>query len=428
MDAVDYSVPIQIVSVFEWGLQPLTAATAGQYLEAHGWPVTVNDIFIDGFEPEFYRHAWLVAIAIPVFDALEGAISAAAQIKNLNPSAHITFFGQYATVQHGQLVPKHGNSAICGDWEEPLRQLAQALAEHIELVGIDGLYLGHGTPTRYWARDIITRPARHLLPHLRRYNTVDANGGSELRPIIAGNVEVTRGCHHDCTYCAVFAAYGRKVILVPQEVVLDDIRVLVEQGANHIVFVDADFLNAWRYSRETVRKMHDEFPDITFEYTTRVDHILNHRTVVEELHAMGCTRITSAFEFPKNEVLATLRKNCTVADLEECVRFCHSIGQDLNPTFILFNPWIYPDDLLRFDEFIHRNRLDGAVDPIQFETRLVLYKGSPLLTDPFIQSLQLTEQEFHFDWSHPDPLMDEIYLSRVTPAQAGAFKRCCLKC
>ena len=425
---LECSEPIQIVSVFEWGLQPLTAGTAAQYLEAHDYPVRVTDIFIDGFEAENYRRAWLVAIAVPVFDALAGAVSVAAKIKETNPLAHITFFGQYATVQHTQLVPVHGDSAICGDWEEPLRQLARALANGDTTSEIDGVYLGSGSPPKYWARDVIARPARHLLPQLLRYNTVDTDHGTELKSVIAGNVEVTRGCHHDCSYCAVFAAYGRKVILIPQEVVLDDIRALVAQGANHIVFVDADFLNAWKYSKNTVERMHDEFPNITFEYTTRVDHILEHRSVVAELREMGCTRITSAFEFPTDKVLQTLHKNCTVADLEEATRFCQTIGQDLNPTFILFNPWVSPDDLLAFDDFIQRNQLQNAIEPIQYETRLMLYKGSPLLSDPLIQTLQLTEHEFHYDWAHPDPLMDEIYLSRAMPAEAGVFKRCCLKC
>lgn len=192
---LECSEPIQIVSVFEWGLQPLTAGTAAQYLEAHDYPVRVTDIFIDGFEAENYRRAWLVAIAVPVFDALAGAVSVAAKIKETNPLAHITFFGQYATVQHTQLVPVHGDSAICGDWEEPLRQLARALANGDTTSEIDGVYLGSGSPPKYWARDVIARPARHLLPQLLRYNTVDTDHGTELKSVIAGNVEVTRGCH-----------------------------------------------------------------------------------------------------------------------------------------------------------------------------------------------------------------------------------------
>ena len=148
-----------------------------------------------------------------------------------------------------------------------------------------------------------------------------------------------------CSYCSVFAAYGRKVIVIPKESILQDIRTLVESGANHIVFVDADFLSAWKYSRSVVEAMCREFPQLTFEYTTRVDHMLEHPNVVAEFHDLGCTRVTSAFEFPKDEVLALLRKNCTVDDLEQTVRYCHNIGQALNPTFILFNPWVTPDEI-----------------------------------------------------------------------------------
>ncbi len=421
-------IPVRIISVFEWGLQPLTAATAGGYLESHAIPVSVDDVFVDAFHAARYEDAWLVAIAVPVYDAITGAITIARDIKALNPRAHLVFFGQYATVQYRELVPKYGDSAICGDWEEPLRQLAERLAAGVPLDGIPGLFVGTVAPIKYWARDQILPPARHLLPELRRYNMTDTPNGSVLQSTVSGNVEVTRGCHHDCSYCSVFAAYGRKVIVIPKESILQDIRTLVESGANHIVFVDADFLSAWKYSRSVVEAMCREFPQLTFEYTTRVDHMLEHPDVVAEFHDLGCTRVTSAFEFPKDEVLALLRKNCTVEDLEQTVRYCHNIGQALNPTFILFNPWVNPDDLLGFDEFIARNHLENVVEPIQYETRLMLYKGTPLLREPSIQALQLQENEFHIDWEHPDPLMDELYQSRVTPSEPGVFKRCCLKC
>jgi hypothetical protein len=72
--------------------------------------------------------------------------------------------------------------------------------------------------------------------------------------------------------------------------------------------------------------------------------------------------------------------------------------------------------------------LDSIIDPIQYETRLYLYKGSPLLSQPSIQRLTLTEHEFYYDWKHPDPEMDELFQEIVTVPEEGIFKRCCLKC
>jgi len=75
---------MRIISVFEWGLQPLTAATAGGYLERHV-PVSVDDVFVDAFQAVRYQEAWLVAIAGPVYDAIAGAITIARDIESPDP-------------------------------------------------------------------------------------------------------------------------------------------------------------------------------------------------------------------------------------------------------------------------------------------------------------------------------------------------------
>jgi len=94
----------------------------------------------------------------------------------------------------------------------------------------------------------------------------------------------------------------------------------------------------------------------------------------------------------------------------------------------MFNPWVGLNELASFEFFAERTGLDDVIDPIQFETRLFLYQGSPLLALPSIQQLQLEEYEFHYEWKHEDPRMDDLFAARVTPPVDGIFKRCCLKC
>jgi hypothetical protein len=127
-------------------------------------------------------------------------------------------------------------------------------------------------------------------------------------------------------------------------------------------------------------------------------------------------------------VLDVVAKDISIADIELAIKKLRDIGIRLSPTFIMFNPWVSQDDIATFKDFIKRNDLEDVVDPIQYETRLHLYKGSPLLSRASTASLELTEFEFHYDWKHPDPMVDEMYFSSVTPAEPGVFKRCCLKC
>lgn len=422
---------ILLVSNFEGGFQPHTVATAATPLLKEGFHVTVLDTYVEGVQFDRFKDQDLVAIAIPLFDAVHSGIEVAKLVRELNPDAHITFFGQHATINAHRLVGKYGDSCICGDWEVPLTQLAKHLAGSAqeELPGVltEQLALEGKTISPYMSRDHFDIPSRHLLPPLYKYPQKQVNKlmGSDQ---IVGATEIARGCHHKCLYCSVFAAYGGKVFLIPEEVVIQDVRQLVEGGMTHLTFIDADFFNAKYHGINILRILHEEFPNLTYDFTTRVDHILENKEIIAEMKELGVKFITSALEFPSEEVLDAVAKNISVKDIEEAIAFLRQIGMTLNPTFIMFNPWTSYEDLIMFRSFVDDNDLNDLIDPIQYETRLYLYKGSPLLNKPSIRSLDLTEHEFHYEWKHPDPRLDELYFEMLMPAEEGVFKRCCLKC
>lgn len=115
--------------------------------------------------------------------------------------------------------------------------------------------------------------------------------------------------------------------------------------------------------------------------------------------------------------------------IEDAISLVRRSGIKLNPTFIMFNPWAGLEDIVVFHDFVARNELENLIDPVQYETRLHLYKGSPLLRSPSVKALALTERDFDFEWEHPDPRVDELFVaSRTPPSEGGGFKRCCLKC
>ena len=115
-------------------------------------------------------------------------------------------------------------------------------------------------------------PARDLLPPLERYAHL-ALGGDER---LAGYVEASHGCVHRCRHCPVPPVYDGRIRIVGADTVVRDIARLVELGARHITFGDPDFLNGRRHSLRVVQAMHERFPDLTFDCTTKVEHILRH--------------------------------------------------------------------------------------------------------------------------------------------------------
>jgi radical SAM superfamily enzyme YgiQ (UPF0313 family) len=447
---------VTLVSTFEGGFQPISVASAASHLLTAGFEVSVLDTYVNGVQEEPLAEAGLVAIALPLFDSLQAGIDVAKQARDVNPEAHIAFFGQYATINAPRLVGLHGDSAIKGEWEVPLVSLASQLmgegGDPEAPIIVPGLVQAAGTGAiePYFPRKqrqsplVMSRggspnassdagaahfrvPARHLLPNLSKYpqSHVTKLCGA---PQVVGGTEISRGCHHKCTYCSVFAAYDGRAFVIPEEVVLEDVANLVRLGMTHLTFQDAEFINAKHHGVRIMRKLHALYPDLTYDITTRIDHILENVDAIREMGELGLKFITSALEFPTDRVLNAVVKEFSVDEIERAIAVCREAKVALNPTFVLFNPWSSLEDLIRFDEFVARNELEDQIDPIQYETRLHLYKGSPLLDEPFIRSLQLIEHEFHYEWLHPDPRVDELYTRSLTPVVEGTFKRCCLKC
>jgi hopanoid C-3 methylase len=438
---------ILLAAAYEGGAQPISIGTVARHLMQDGIVPTCIDLFLDGLPCEdVVANADLLAISVPLFQSVAPGIELATIARKINPRGRIAMFGQHANIQAERLLPAYCDYVIRGDPEPGLVALARSSPS-------DGLGSGRGpTPSTqrtgsmqvsaplgvcrpgqsaapHIQRSGLLPPARDLLPDLCRYRypELETLWGDGPLPRVA-NVETARGCHHACSYCSVFAATGRKVSLIPPAVVMEDIRQVVASGAGHIWFTDAEFFNSKDHAVGIVRSMKREFPHLTFDITTRADHILESREHIAEFRDLGCRFVTTALEYPSQRVLDAVYKELTVDQVERTIDFCQQIGLILNPTFIMFNPWVDYDELARFGEWIDRVGLAGSVSPLQYETRLYLYKGSPLLQHPDIQKLEKTEREFHYEWKHPDPRVDRLFAETVKPPETKIFKRCCIKC
>ncbi|TWC11109.1 MULTISPECIES: arsinothricin biosynthesis radical SAM protein ArsL [unclassified Pseudomonas] len=419
-----------VATTFEGGYQPLTAISAATALIDAGFDVQLVDVYVEGLVESMFSDADIVCISVPLFDSLQAGIQLADKISEWNPKAIKVFFGQYATINAERLTGKYSEYTIVGEWEVPLVNLLKRLnGQDASLAGIVDIKKLESKEivVPFLERNNFRLPKREIAPPLFKYPQpqIDKLLGSKQ---IVGGIEGTRGCHHKCTYCSVYAAYDGKVLMVSSELVERDTDALVEQGMTHLTFTDADFFNAKHHGLAIMRRLHEKHPGLTYDFTTRVDHILENKETIKEMVSLGLAFITTALEFPKQEVLDQVVKEMDMDMIEESIAFLLSLNIKVNPTFIMFNPWVGLEDIAGFHDFVERNQLADIVDPIQYETRLHLYKGSPLLQNESVKSLELEEHEFHFDWKHPDSRLDTLYAQSLTPVEEGVFKRCCLKC
>ncbi len=398
---------ILLLSCYELGHQPLSLAWPLTFLRQAGCQVTARDLAVESFPDDEVARATFVGIAAPMHTALRLGTQAAARVRALNPRAHICFYGLYAWLNKDYLLDHLADTVLAGEHEETLVDLIQALDRGDE----PGAVTGVSTRTSP-ARPGLTRltfpiPDRTGLPPLDRYARYVQSGESAL----AGYVEASRGCLHTCRHCPVVPIYNGRFFVVPVETVLADIRQQVAAGARHITFGDPDFLNGPSHALQITRALHLEFPTLTFDFTTRVEHILKHRALFAEFAALGCAFIISAIESVSDVVLARLHKGHTAADIEAALAILENAGIALQPTLVAFTPWTTLEDYIAQLDFIRVHDLSQHIPPIQLAIRLLVPPGSALLDAPNAHEWagELDPASFTYRWRHPDPRLDRLY-------------------
>jgi radical SAM superfamily enzyme YgiQ (UPF0313 family) len=403
---------IVLVACYELGHQPLAVAWPMAFLEQHGYAPDAMDVSVEPFDGARVARAKLVAISVPMHTALRLGVGIAERVRKVNPDCHVCFYGLYAALNADWLLATCADSVLAGELEPELVELAARLQRGEPVRG--------GVAPRLAKLDF-PLPRRSALPGLATYARLERDGRLEL----TGYVEASRGCKHQCRHCPIPPVYGGRFFVVPRDVVLADVRQLVAAGARHVTFGDPDFLNGPGHAMALARALHAEFPDVTFDITAKVEHLLRHRHLLPELAALGCAFVVSAVESLSDTVLGHLAKGHTRADFVEVLGLTRAAGLVLRPTWVAFTPWTTLDDYREMLDFIARERLVDHVDPVQYSIRLLVPPGSLLLgSDAMRPHLgELVQDAFYYRWTHPDPRMDRLHAEVNAAVAKGADRK-----
>jgi radical SAM superfamily enzyme YgiQ (UPF0313 family) len=379
-------VNVLLISTYELGHHPFGLASAKAWLKRDGHQVETADLAVERLPDP--RHTDLVAFYLPMHTATRLALPVIEKIRRLNPRVRVAAFGLYAPL-NAELLKSAGVTAIAGgEFEASL--CAIAAGSDVPAISLDRLQFI--PPDRDGMKSGYAR-LRH-------------NGASSQ----VAYTEASRGCKHTCRHCPIVPVYQGQFRVVQREVVLEDIRRQIAQGATHVTFGDPDFFNGPTHARKIVEAMHAEFPALTYDVTIKVEHLLAHRDLLSALRDTGCLIVTSAVESLDDAVLEKLAKHHTRRDFFEAVELTRKFGLTLQPTFIAFTPWTTLEsyrDLLRS---LAGLELEENVAPVQLALRLLITQGSLLLelheilasVGPFDASSLI------YPWKHRDPEIDVL--------------------
>ena len=119
---------ILLLSTYELGHQPIGLAWPIAFLERAGFLPRAIDLAVEPLDEEAVRRAKLIGFSVPMHTALRLAVKVAHRVRQLNPGAHICFYGLYAPLNREHLLEAHGDSVIGGEYEEELVALAEKLS------------------------------------------------------------------------------------------------------------------------------------------------------------------------------------------------------------------------------------------------------------------------------------------------------------
>ena len=378
---------ILLISCYELGHRPIGLTRPLTALESAGFSPDSTDIAVETLDAEKVKRAKFIGISVPMHTALRLGVHLLKQIRELNPNVTICMYGLYAEL-NADYLRSHGiDYCISGEVSTQLVTLVESLAEKQQ---------AHQVPID-----------NGKLPGLDKYAHFEEN--DEVRTV--GYTETTHGCKHLCTHCPIPPVYDGKFFPIKRETVLQEIQKQIAEGATHITFGDPDFLNGPMHGLRILRTMHKTYPDVTFDFTTKIEHILKHKKHFPEFVELGCRFIISAVESLSDKVLTILEKHHSRADVENAIDIIHQAGIALRPTWVPFTPWTTLEDYIEVLEFVDTHRLAYHVDPVQYAVRLLIPPSSYLLNRPETKALDLTldQTAFSYLWSHPDSRMDELH-------------------
>jgi hypothetical protein len=370
-----------LVSIYELGHQPIHLASPAAALRAQGHEVRTVDLAVEDFEMADIAWADRIAISVPMHTATRLADRIVGMIGEVDPGLPIALYGLYAGVGAARV-----DARLEGEYEPGLLEWAH----------------GSTGDRRHLGRSEFVLSDRSGLATLDRYARLEHNGTS----VLAGAVEASHGCRHRCRHCPIPTVYDGRIRVVPRDHVLGDIDQLVAGGARHITFGDADFLNAPAHSLDILDRAHRMHPDVTFDATIKVEHIIRHADLWPSLSDMNLLFVVSAFESVDQATLEVLDKGHTVDDMSTAIDLTRSSGIHIRPTWLPFMPWTTPGDVAGIFEFIDRHRLVGATDPVQMSIKLLMPKGS-LLEDrpevtPHLRGYDVEALTWRWDFAHPE--------------------------
>lgn len=344
---------------------PLGLALIAAVLEKAGYPVTLLDANALGLKPEdippLVAGADVIGLTA-MTPTISTAIRIARDIKKVRPDSKIVMGGAHATMlaQETMASAPEIDVIVRGEGDETVIEVLQALEGKLSLDSVAGIsYRKEGkikaTADRPCLADIdaLPFPAYHLLPW-KSYRPHPPHGMS----LPFGAVVTSRGCPYRCAYCSK-PVFGSKFRAQSPERVMAELEYLKKTfGVKEVAFYDDSFTLDKKRVHAICDKIIDSKLKFTWTCETRVN--LVDKELLRHMKQAGCYAVAYGIESASPEIIHTLHKDTTIAQVEEAVNDSREAGLQVIGYFMLGSPGETPETIRQTIDFAKRLKVDFA--------------------------------------------------------------------
>jgi radical SAM superfamily enzyme YgiQ (UPF0313 family) len=335
----------------------LSIASLSGYLIEHGVKVEVLDLFFSSKKSQdrFFKKKWgLVGITSTSY-AFHISRMLAAAIKRNNPNTPIALGGAHASVAREKILgEKNIDFVIYGEGEVSLLNLVRAIEENPQptpnrLKNINGLIFRDGKNSiinsaakRIRDIDDLPLPPYDIFP-MDKYETY---------PLFT-----SRGCPHDCVYCASKMILGRKWVAKTPRRIIYEIEYLIKNwGKRSFIIIDDTF----NLNEERVKEFCQLINDKKLNIRWSVCGIRADKTDPRMLYLMkksGCTSVAVGIESANSKVLKNIGKDETIEQIAAGLQRIKKAKISITGMFMIGNPDDTLETLRESIEFAKSQRL-----------------------------------------------------------------------
>jgi radical SAM superfamily enzyme YgiQ (UPF0313 family) len=303
---------------------------------------------------------------------------------------------------HPSFMPEesleHADFVVCGEGDEALPELIEALNGQRDLSAIGNLcYYNKGTiqknPWRPFLKDLDCLP-------IPDYNLIHGWRSGKQRII---SIATSRGCPFGCRFCSVILLFGRQFRFNSLDRVIAEIRQNGSQS-QHIFFCDDNFTADLKRSKQLMERILAEGLKVEWSAQVRVDAARDPE-LLKLMARSGCYKVFIGLESINPATLKVYKKAQTVEDIREAVTTFHRFGIGVHGMFVFGSE---EDTIQVMRETVNFSH-EIDVDSLQY---LIL---TPLPGTPIYDELVSQNRLLHYNWQYYDG-HHAVYIPRyMTP-------------